>query len=125
MPAVALAILKVVGPAGAVLVALLAYNVLVDNPQVAREATLKERQALTARFMRDVEQAVTAERERQQGVMADAVRSYETALKAEAAARQKAEGQWERERSDYEQKLREAGRSFVVTDDDFEWLRRK
>jgi len=118
-------ILKVIGPAGAMLIALLAYNAFVDNPQVARQAALAERHQLTMKFVRDVEQAVTAERARQRAVMDDAIQTYEAALAAGEAARRAAADQSDQERADHELELRGQGRSFVVTDDDFDWLRRK
>jgi hypothetical protein len=124
MPPILLTILKVIGPAGAVLLGLLAYNVLIDNPQVAREAALKERHHLTVKFMREAEEAAADERARQRQVIDDTVAAYEAALEAGEQARRAASEQQDQERADYEQKLRDAGRSDVVTDDDFDWLRR-
>lgn len=125
MPPILGPIVKAIGPAAAVLIALLAYNAFIDNPQVAREAALRERHQLTMQFVRDVEQAVTAERTRQRAVMNDAIQTYEAALAAGQAARRAATDQADQERADHEVELRGKGRSFVVTDDDFDWLRRK
>lgn len=123
MPPLLLTILKLIGPPGAILVALLAYNVLIDNPQVAREAALRERHQLTLQFIRQVEAATAAERARQRQVIDDTITAYEAALDAGQAAQRANEDRRDRERADYEQKLRDAGRSCVVTDGDFEWLR--
>lgn len=101
-----------------------AFNEWIDNPHVRELAAQKERDAAAIRVMDAARRAEAAERARQQAVLEDAIAGYQAALDASDAARRTIETAREQERAEYEQRLRDAGLSDLVTDDDFDWLRR-
>ncbi len=130
-----LTLIRTLGPVAAMLIGLVggggligaagwAFNEWVDNPHVRELAVQKERDVCVIRTMDAANRAEAAERERQRVVLADAIAAYRAALDAGDAARRAAETARDQERADYEQKLRDAGLSDVLTDGDFEWLRR-
>jgi hypothetical protein len=130
-----LALIRTIGPVAAMLIGIAggstlvgagawAFNEWIDNPHVHALATQKERDAATIRVMDAANRAEVAERARQRAVLDTAVAAYEAALDAGDVARRAAETARDQERADYEQKLRDAGLSDLVTDGDFDWLRR-
>lgn len=122
---VAALLIGLAGGTGVAGIAAWAFNAWVDNPHVRELATQKERDACVIRTMVAADRAEAAERARQRAVLEDAINAYEAAIDAGNAARLEAEAARDQERADYEQKLRDAGLSDVVTDADFEWLRRQ
>lgn len=127
-----IALVKALGPVAAMIVGIIggtsltgaaawAWNLFVDNPAVERRAA----DSCTIRVMDAANRGEQAERQRQAAVREATISAYETALATEEAARRMVEAQRNIERADYERKLREAGRSDVITDDDFDWLRRE
>lgn len=131
-----LSLLRSLGPVAAMLLGLAggtgmagaaawAFNEWIDNPHVRELAAQKERDACIVRTMDAANRAEQAERARQRAVIADAITAYEAAIDASDVARRAIEAARDQERADYEQKLRDAGLSDVVTGDDFEWLRRR
>ena len=130
------ALIRTLGPVAALLIgfaggtgiagtAAWVFNAWIDNPHVRELATQSERDACVIRTMDAANRAETAERQRQRAVLDDAIKAYEAAIDAGTAARLATEAARDQERADYEQKLRDAGLSDVVTDADFEWLRRQ
>lgn len=131
-----LALIRTLGPVAALLVGLAcgtgvagaaawAFNAWIDNPHVRELAVQKERDACQFRTLDAANRAEAAERQRQRAVLEEAIKAYEAAIDAGIAARLATEAARDQERADYEQKLRDAGLSDVVTDADFEWLRRQ
>ena len=131
-----LALIRTLGPIAAMLIGLggggtlasaaaWAFNEWIDNPHVRELAVQKERDACVIRTMDAASRAEDAEQARQRAVLDDAIAAYEAALDMGNAARRAAETARDQERADYEQKLRDAGITDVVTDSDFEWLRRQ
>lgn len=131
-----LPLIRTLGPVAALLIGLAggtgivgagawAFNELFDNPHVRELAIQKERDACVIRTMDAANRAENQERARQRVVLNDAINAYEAAIDAGEAARRATEAARDQERADYEQKLRDAGLSDVVTDSDFKWLRDK
>lgn len=131
-----LSLIRTLGPVAALLIGLAggtgvvgvgawAFNELIDNPHVRELAIQKERDACVIRTMDAANRAENRERARQHAVLNDAINAYEAAIDAGEAARRATEAARDQERADYEQKLRDAGLSDVVTDNDFKWLRNK
>jgi hypothetical protein len=100
-----------------------AWNVLFDNPVVEKAATRRAEDACALRTVDAANRAEAAERRRQDSINAEAIAVWRAAADAQAQRRRAAEVTLDREIADYELKLRETGRSCVVTDDDFGWLR--
>lgn len=131
-----LGLIRTLGPVAAMLVGLAggtglvgaaawAFNEWIDNPHVRELAAQKERDACIIRTMDAANRAEDAERDRQLAVIEDTINAYEAALDLGDVARRAAETARDQERADYEQKLRDAGLGDVLTDSDFEWLRRQ
>lgn len=100
-----------------------AYNVLIDNPQVAREATARANDACTIRTMDAANKARDAERARQQAIMADALRAYQQAVEARQQQLDATQDQMAQQEADYEQQLEGQGRYCTLDDGDLKFLR--
>lgn len=118
-----LAWLRSLGLGAAAVVVLLAYNGLVENPQLVTEAKRAAGDACTIHTMDAANRAEAAERTRITEVSAKAVAGYRLALDREERLRRAAENQRDKETTEHERELAAAGRFCVFTDDDFDWLR--
>lgn len=101
------------------------YNVLIDNPQVAREAATRASDACAIRVADAALRAEAAEHQRQLQISADALAAWRAAADAQEQRRRIVESQLDQERTEHEVELRDAGRSCVLGDGDYEWLRRQ
>jgi hypothetical protein len=101
------------------------YNVLIDNPQVAKAATDRANDACTIRVQAAAHDAEAAERARQQVVTADALRAYQEAVDARQKLTEAMQDQLQQQEIDYEKKLSDQGRSCTLDDNDLEFLRGK
>lgn len=130
LPAIAVLLIGLLG-GGAVTggiggVAFWAWSTFVEAPRVAiavKAATDRADDACTIRTQAAADAATTAAEAHQQQVSDDALRIYQAAVDQQAAAKQAAEDELSQEIEAHDAELRKAGRSFIVTDGDFDWLR--
>lgn len=102
-----------------VMVGMIAWDVVVDDPAVAREA----RRGYVDRAELRAEKAARAEAERQLAAVARARDGYRLALAAADARNAADVERIEREIADHETRLEAAGRSCRLDPADIEWLR--
>lgn len=105
--------------AGAVVAGLfLTWNGWIDNPRVAREATA----SCIARVETAALQAQLAEERRRRAAATAALELYRRQADADAAAAEARAADLQKEISDYERKLADAGRGCALSPDDLDWL---
>lgn len=117
--------LRALGIGAAVVAALIAYNSLIENPQLVAETKRAAEDACTIRTMDAANRAEAAERGRINTANAMAIAGYRAALDREEKLRLAAEDERQKESAQHETELAAVGRLCVFTDDDFDWLRRK
>lgn len=129
-----LALIRTLGPVVALVIGLAGggtiigglayvYNVLIDNPGIAREATARANDACTIRTQEAAHKAEIAERARQEAVTRDAVKAYQDAIAARDRLASQLQDQLEQGIADNEKRLMDEGRSCTLDDADVQWLK--
>lgn len=95
-----------------------AYNDLIDNPSVVREA----RKGFVLQFERDALLAQVAEEKRQRIAAETARLNLLAGLKVLQENQRVREERLEADIAEYEKKLQEQGRSCFLDDDDMKWI---
>ena len=99
------------------------WDTYIDDPALIRKTVDEQRQICLFETAEAASKARLQEQQRQQDAADLALNTFNTQLAARRAAQDAAAQQFEQEISDYEKKLKEAGRSCVLDGDTIEWLR--
>lgn len=131
-----LALIRTLGPVVALVIGLAGggtiigagaylYNIVIDNPRVAKEAHDAAIAEMTIKLQRAVEAARAAAIAQQQAVMRDALAAYQALLAAHDQEAADKQDQLEQEISDHEKQDAADGRSCPLDDADLDWLRKQ
>lgn len=129
-----LALIRTLGPVVALVIGMIgggtmigglgaAYNIWIDNPQVAREATNRANDACTIRTMDAANRAQAAERSRQEAAAHAAEDAYQAAIEARQKLVEATQDALAQQEADYQQQIDAQGRQCTLDDGDLKFLR--
>ncbi len=98
------------------------WDKFVDDPALVRKTVQEQRQICLFETAEAASKAKLLEQKRPKYAADQALTTFKTQLAARRAAQIAAQEHFEQEISDYEEKLKQAGRSCALDDDTIDWL---